>query len=79
LLQRWNIMEQAHRLSRKRASLLMAANAASASARLIHDELARRYDVKAAEAAPHMHLEDDPPIEPYGARKSETRSPEEQA
>ena len=75
------IMEQAHWLSRKRASLLMAGDAASAPARLIHYELAGRYSVKAADAArPQMHLEDAPPIEPYGGgHKSATRPPEERS
>jgi hypothetical protein len=75
-----DIMEQAHWLSRKRASLLMATNAASASARLIHYELAGRYSVKAAEAGgPHMHLEDAPPIEAYGAGNPRPRSPEQRS
>lgn len=66
-----NIMEQAHWLSRKRASVAMAKNAASSAARLIHYELAGRYSVKAAEAeSPQLHLEDEPPIEAYAARKS---------
>ena len=73
-------MEQAHWLSRKRASLLMATNAASASARLIHYEFAGRDAVKAADAArPHMHLEDAPPIEAYGAGTARSRSPEERS
>ena len=75
-----DIMEQAHWLSRKRASLLMATNAATASARLIHYELAGRYSVKAADAArPQMHLEDAPPIEAYGMRTSQTHSTEERS
>jgi hypothetical protein len=56
-------MEQAHWLSRKRASLAMAKKAATASSRLIHYEMAGRYSVKAAEAAPQLHVEDEPPIE----------------
>jgi hypothetical protein len=57
-----NIMEQAHWLSRKRASLAMAKKAATGSSRLIHYELAGRYSVKAADAA-QLHMEDEPPIE----------------
>jgi hypothetical protein len=75
-----NIMEQAHWLSRKRASLAMAESAATASARLIHYELAGRYSVKAADAArPQLHMEDDPPLEACAARKSQVRSPEERS
>ena len=73
-------MEQAHWLSRNRAAVAMAKNAANASARLIHYELAGRYSVKAAEAArPAMYLQDDPPLEAYAARKSQTRSLEERS
>jgi len=75
-----NIMEQAHWLSRKRASVGMAENAASATARLIHYELAGRYSVKAADAAqPQLHLEDDPPLEANADRKPQTRPREERS
>jgi hypothetical protein len=58
-------MEQAHWLSRKRASLSMAKKAATATARLIHYELAGRYSVKAADAVPQLHVENEPPIEVF--------------
>jgi hypothetical protein len=64
------IMEQAHWLKRKRASIGMAEKSVSAEARLIHYELAGRYSVKAADAArPQLHLEDAPPITAYAERK----------
>jgi hypothetical protein len=64
------IMEQAHWLSRKRASIGMAEKAVSAEARLIHYELAGRYSLKAVDAAtPQLHLEDVPPITAYAERK----------
>lgn len=44
------IMEKAYWLSRKRASLKLAANAAGSEARLIHYDLAGRYSVKATSA-----------------------------
>ena len=56
-------MERAHWLSRKRAPIANAENAVSATAKLIHYELAGRYSVKAADAAPQLHVEDEPPIE----------------
>jgi hypothetical protein len=63
-------MEQAHWLSRKRASIGMAEKAASAEARLIHYELAGRYSVRAADAArPQLRMEDAPPITAYAKRK----------
>jgi hypothetical protein len=40
-------MEKAYWLSRKRASLKQAQNAASAEARLVHYDLAGRYSLKA--------------------------------
>ena len=43
-------MEKAYWLSRKRASLKLAHNAASAEARLIHYDLAGRYSLKAMSA-----------------------------
>jgi hypothetical protein len=43
-------MEKAYWLSRKRASLKMARNAASSSARLAHYDLAGRYSIKASSA-----------------------------
>lgn len=45
-------MEKAHWLGRKRASLANARAAATAEARLIHYDLAGRYSIKAALAAP---------------------------
>jgi hypothetical protein len=44
------IMEKAYWLSRKRASLKLAQDAASSAARLIHYDLAGRYSVNAASA-----------------------------
>ena len=41
-------MEKAYWLSRKRASLKLARNAAGSEARLVHYELAGRYSVKAS-------------------------------
>jgi hypothetical protein len=41
-------MEKAYWLSRKRASLKLARNAATSEARLVHYDLAGRYAVKAA-------------------------------
>ena len=43
-------MEKAYWLSRKRASLKLAQNAASAEARLVHYDLAGRYSIKARSA-----------------------------
>lgn len=43
-------MEKAYWLSRKRASLKLAQNAAGSEARLIHYDLAGRYSVKARSA-----------------------------
>jgi hypothetical protein len=43
-------MERAYWLSRKRASLKLAQNAASSAARLIHYDLAGRYSLKAMSA-----------------------------
>jgi hypothetical protein len=43
-------MEKAYWLSRKRASLKLARNAASSEARLIHYDLAGRYSLKAMSA-----------------------------
>lgn len=40
-------MEKAHWLSRKRASLKLAKEAASSQARLVHYDLAGRYSLKA--------------------------------
>src|SRR4051812_45914139 len=50
LARRRRIMEKAHWLSRKRASLKLAQNAASAEARLVHYDLAGRYSLKALSA-----------------------------
>ena len=44
------LMDQAHWLGRKRASIANARRAAHAEARLIHYDLAGRYSVKAADA-----------------------------
>jgi hypothetical protein len=44
------IMEKAYWLSRKRATLKLAQEAASSQARLIHYDLAGRYSVKATSA-----------------------------
>ena len=44
------IMERAYWLSRKRASLKLAQNAASSEARLVHYDLAGRYSLKAMSA-----------------------------
>jgi hypothetical protein len=43
-------MERAYWLSRKRASLKLAQNAASSVARLVHYDLAGRYSLKALSA-----------------------------
>ena len=43
-------MEKAYLLSRKRASLKLARNAANPEARLVHYELADRYGLKATSA-----------------------------
>ena len=43
-------MEKAYWLSRKRASLELAQNAASSEARLVHYDLAGRYSLKAMSA-----------------------------
>ena len=43
-------MEKAYWISRKRASLKLARNAASSEARLVHYDLAGRYSVKAMSA-----------------------------
>ena len=43
-------MERAYWLSRKRASLKLAQNAASSEARLVHYDLAGRYSIKAMSA-----------------------------
>ena len=45
-----SIMEKAYWLSRKRASLKLAQNAASSEARLVHYDLAGRYSLKAMSA-----------------------------
>ena len=59
------IVEQAYWLSRKRASLKLAQNAASSEARLAHYDLAGRYSLKAMSAErPAIDLADSlpPPI-----------------
>ena len=45
-------MDQAYWLERKRESVMKAKAATSARARLAHFELAGRYSIKAADAAP---------------------------
>jgi hypothetical protein len=58
-------MEKAYWLSRKRASLKLAQNAASSEARLVHYDLAGRYSLKAMSAETQaMDLADSlqPPI-----------------
>ena len=49
---RSTLMEQTYWLKRKRSSLAKARTATDAEARLIHYDLAGRYSVKAAKAAP---------------------------
>lgn len=62
-------MEKAYWLSRKRASLKLAQNAASSEARLVHYDLAGRYSVKAnsAESAA-MDLADSVPPAIFAVR-----------
>ena len=52
-------MDQAYWLRRTRASVTKANDATSARARLIHFDLAGRYSVKAADAAPADKEADD--------------------
>ena len=53
-------MDQAYWLRRKRASVVKANKATSARARLAHFELAGRYSIKAADAAPsHKEADND--------------------
>lgn len=47
-------MEKAYWLGRKRASLKLAQDAASSEARMVHYELARRYNMKALSAETRM-------------------------
>ncbi len=62
-------MEKAYWLSRKRASLKLAQNAANSEARLIHYDLAGRYSVKAVSAETQaMYLADALPPAIYAAR-----------
>jgi len=69
-------MEKAYWLSRKRASLTSARNAASAEARLIHYDLAGRYSLKALSAeAEAIDLADALPPPIYaGARNGGRRN-----
>ncbi len=63
-------MEKAYWLGRKRASLKLARNAASAEARLVHYDLAGRYGLKALSAESQgIDLADSlpPPIDAGGA------------
>lgn len=63
------IMEKAYWLSRKRASLKLAQNAASSEARLVHYELAGRYSLKAMSAQTEaMYLADVLPPAIYANR-----------
>ena len=64
-------MEKAYWLSRKRASLKLAQNAAGSEARLVHYDLAGRYSVKAnlAESAA-MDLADSVPPAIFAVRAS---------
>ena len=64
-------MEKAYWLSRKRASLKLAQNAATSEARLVHYDLAGRYSVKAnsAETAA-MDLADAVPSAIFAERAS---------
>lgn len=62
-------MEKAYWLSRKRASLELAENAASSEARLAHYDLAGRYSVKAASVESHaIDLADASPPPIYAGR-----------
>lgn len=55
-------MEKTYWLSRKKASLILAKNAAGSEARLIHYDLAGRYGLKAMSAeTPAIDLTDSPP------------------
>jgi hypothetical protein len=73
-------MQQAHWLSRKRASMAMAEKAVSSEARLIHYELAGLYSIKAANArSPQLHLEVVPLPEVYAWRDPRPSSPEERS
>lgn len=47
-------MEQRYWIGRKRAAMALAREATSAEARLIHYDMAGRYSIKAAQAAPFM-------------------------
>lgn len=62
-------MEKDYWLSRKRASLKLAQNAASAEARLIHYDLAGRYSLKARSVeTPSIDLADASPPAIYAGR-----------
>ncbi len=62
-------MEKAHWLSRKKASLKLAQDAASAEARLVHYDLAGRYSLKAMSAeAQTVELADSLPPPIYANR-----------
>lgn len=54
-----DLMDQAYWLRRKRASVVKANKATSARARLAHFELAGRYSIKAADAAPSPNEADN--------------------
>lgn len=70
-------MEKAYWLSRKRASLKLAQNAAGSEARLVHYDLAGRYSVKAnsAESAA-MDLADALPP-PIFAKRASSADPDD--
>ena len=66
-------MEKAYWLSRKRASLKLARNAASSEARLIHYDLAGRYSLKAVSAETQaIDLADSLPPRIRAVRRSGT-------
>jgi hypothetical protein len=66
-------MEKAYWLSRKRASLKLAQNAACSEARLIHYDLAGRYGLKAISAETQtIDLADSLPAPIFAGRRSGT-------
>lgn len=68
-------MEKAYWLSRKRASLKLARDAASSEARLIHYDLAGRYSLKAVSAETQaIDLARSLPPAIYANRRSGTLS-----
>jgi hypothetical protein len=68
-------MERAYWLSRKRASLKLAQEAASAEARLVHYDLAGRYSLKAMSVQTHaIDLADSLPPPILARRRDGTRT-----